>query len=186
MDQIRIGRFLKECRKEKGLTQEMAAERLGVSGRTVSRWETGHNLPDISLLTELSDLYDVTIPEIINGKRNSENNEPGITAKAMAGYADAEKEMMIRNLRQISMFGLIAILVVSVMELSGNRSETVTLYCQSLISVTVIMLFLHTTGLLQKVRHSENHLPTVLKYGIGMMMAFVIACVLGYGIRFFF
>ena len=48
MDQMKIGVFLKELRKEKNLTQEQLAERLHVSGRTVSRWETGKNMPDIS------------------------------------------------------------------------------------------------------------------------------------------
>ena len=67
MNQQRIGRFLRELRKEKQLTQEQLAEVLSVSGRTVSRWETGSNMPDISLLVELSDFYDVSIPEIIDG-----------------------------------------------------------------------------------------------------------------------
>ena len=62
MDQIRIGRFLKELRKEKGLTQEQTAEILNVSGRTVSRWETGNNMPDISVMIEIAELYDVSIP----------------------------------------------------------------------------------------------------------------------------
>ena len=50
MDQIKVGAFLKDLRKEKGITQEQLAEKLGVSGRTISRWETGKNMPDISLL----------------------------------------------------------------------------------------------------------------------------------------
>ena len=50
MDQIKIGIFLKELRKEKKLTQEQLAEKLNVSGRTVSRWETGSNMPDIGML----------------------------------------------------------------------------------------------------------------------------------------
>ena len=57
MDQKEIGRFLKELRKEKGFTQEQIAEKLNVSGRTVSRWETGNNIPDISLLVEIAELY---------------------------------------------------------------------------------------------------------------------------------
>ena len=73
MDQIKIGAFLKELRKEKNLTQEQFAEQLGVSSRTVSRWETGNNMPDISLLTEIAEFYDVSIPELINGERKSEN-----------------------------------------------------------------------------------------------------------------
>ena len=73
MDQKKIGRFLKELRKEKNITQEQLAEKIKVSGRTVSRWETGSNMPDISLLAELADFYDVSIPEIIDGERKSEN-----------------------------------------------------------------------------------------------------------------
>lgn len=73
MDQIKIGAFLKELRKEKELTQEQLAEELSVSGRTISRWETGSNMPDISMLVVLADFYEVSIPEIIAGERKSEN-----------------------------------------------------------------------------------------------------------------
>ena len=62
MDQIKIGIFLKELRKEKKLTQEQLAEKLNVSGRTVSRWETGSNMPDIGMLVEMADFFDVSIP----------------------------------------------------------------------------------------------------------------------------
>ncbi len=55
MDQKKIGSFLKELRKEKDITQEQLAEKIKVSGRTVSRWETGSNMPDISLLAQLAD-----------------------------------------------------------------------------------------------------------------------------------
>lgn len=58
MDQIKIGIFLKELRKEKKLTQEQLAEKLNVSGRTVSRWETGSNMPDIGMLVEMADFFD--------------------------------------------------------------------------------------------------------------------------------
>ena len=68
MDQRKIGAFLKELRKEKGITQEQMAEELGVSGRTISRWETGSNMPDIGMLVEIAEFYDVSIPEIINGE----------------------------------------------------------------------------------------------------------------------
>ena len=73
MDQIKIGTFLKLLRKEKNLTQEQLAEQLGVSNRTVSRWENGNNMPDISLLSEIAEFYDVSIPELIYGERKSEN-----------------------------------------------------------------------------------------------------------------
>ena len=63
MDQVKIGNFLKKLRKEKGITQEQLAEILNVSGRTVSRWETGNNMPDISILVDIANYYDISIPE---------------------------------------------------------------------------------------------------------------------------
>ena len=70
MNQEKIGRFLKQLRMEKQLTQEKLSETLGVSRRTVSRWETGNNLPDLSILVELADFYDVDLKEIFAGERN--------------------------------------------------------------------------------------------------------------------
>ncbi len=69
MEQKQIGTFLKLLRKEKNITQEQLAQTLNVSNRTVSRWETGVNLPDISLIVELSKFYNISINEIIDGKR---------------------------------------------------------------------------------------------------------------------
>ena len=92
MDQVKIGSFLKELRKEKNLTQEALAEQLGVSGRTVSRWETGCNMPDIGILVGIAEFYDISIPEIIAGERKSEkmNQETKDTAVAMAEYSRKE------------------------------------------------------------------------------------------------
>ena len=91
MDQQRIGSFLKKLRKEKNLTQEQLAEQLNISGRTISRWETGTNMPDISLLVELANFYDVSIPEIIDGERKSEtiNEEVKETALKLSDYAES-------------------------------------------------------------------------------------------------
>ena len=72
MDQKKTGEFLKELRTKKQMTQEQVAEKFNVSSRTVSRWETGRNMPDISLLTEIADFYDVDVREIIEGERKSE------------------------------------------------------------------------------------------------------------------
>ena len=113
MDQIKIGIFLKELRKEKGLTQEQLAEVLNVSNRTVSRWETGSNMPDISMLVEIAVFYDVSIPEIVQGERESEimNKETRETAVAMAKYSQNEvktgKEKIVGIL--MSVFGIFVI-----------------------------------------------------------------------------
>ena len=71
MDMKKIGGFLKILRKEKGLTQEQLAEKLGVAGRTVSRWETASNMPDLSLLIQLAEFYDIEVGEILDGERKN-------------------------------------------------------------------------------------------------------------------
>ena len=78
MNQQKIGIFLKELRREKGLTQEQLAERLNLSNRTVSRWETGNSIPDLSILIELADFYDVDMREIVEGERKSEIKEENL------------------------------------------------------------------------------------------------------------
>ena len=103
MNQKKIGSFLKELRKEKGITQEEFAENLNVSGRTVSRWETGVNMPDISLLVDIAEFFNVSIPEIINGERKSEIMEKEVkeVAEAMSNYAAAEKSVILKRVKLI-------------------------------------------------------------------------------------
>ena len=109
MDQVKIGSFLKELRKEKALTQEQLAEQFGVSGRTVSRWENGNNLPDISILIDLAEFYDLDIREIIDGERKSENMNKEIkdTLVKVAEYTTDEKVKLLKELLSDSVVGLI-------------------------------------------------------------------------------
>lgn len=69
MDLIRIGSFLAELRHEKGLTQQALGERLGVTNKTISRWETGCYLPDVEMLSLLSREFGVSINELVAGER---------------------------------------------------------------------------------------------------------------------
>ncbi len=100
MDQQKIGKFLKQLRKEKGLTQEQFAELFYISSRTVSRWETGSNMPDVDMLIELADFYRIDVREIIDGERKSENmdNEMKDTLKKVAEYAAIEREKRHKRL----------------------------------------------------------------------------------------
>ena len=68
MDQKKIGMLLKRLRKEKKLTQRQLAERFQVSDRTVSRWETGSNLPDLAILVELADFYEIDVRNLLDGE----------------------------------------------------------------------------------------------------------------------
>lgn len=72
MDVQKIGIFLAELRKEKGWTQEQLGQQIGVTNKTVSRWEKGNYMPPVEMLLELSKLYHVSINEIVSGQRLTE------------------------------------------------------------------------------------------------------------------
>jgi transcriptional regulator with XRE-family HTH domain/DNA-directed RNA polymerase subunit RPC12/RpoP len=75
MDQIKIGRFIAECRKNKNLTQMQLAERLNITDRAVSKWERGKSLPDSAVMLELCKILDITVTELLNGEKiTMENN----------------------------------------------------------------------------------------------------------------
>ena len=74
MNQEKIGKFIAECRKKKNLTQERLAEQLGISDRAVSKWERGLNLPDASLMLELSKIFDISVNELLNGEIIEKNS----------------------------------------------------------------------------------------------------------------
>ena len=113
MDQQRIGSFLKELRGEKGITQEQLAETLGVSNRSVSRWENGVTMPDFDLLIQMAKFYDVEIGEILDGERKHENmdKQSEETLLKIADYNNAEKEAFPKRTRYLCMGGIGCMLV---------------------------------------------------------------------------
>lgn len=113
MDQIKTGNFLKTLRKEKGLTQEQLAEKFNTTNRTVSRWETGINMPDLGVLVEMADFYNVDIKEIIDGERKSEkmDSEMKETLTSVAEFVDNEKEKSAMGIQKIGIVGSICLLI---------------------------------------------------------------------------
>ena len=69
MNQEKIGVFIAKCRKEKKLTQEQLAEKLGVTDKSISRWENGRTMPDISLFEPLCDALNISINELLKGEK---------------------------------------------------------------------------------------------------------------------
>ena len=69
MDQVKIGKFISSLRKEKGYTQEQLAEKLNVSNKSISRWENGNTMPDLSLIPKLCEILGISINELLSGER---------------------------------------------------------------------------------------------------------------------
>ena len=143
MNPKEIGIFLKHLRSEKGITQEQLAEILGVSARTVSRWETGSNLPDLSILVQISEYYNVEIKEILNGERKSENMDKELkeTLLKVADYNELEKQQAVRagNISFRIMFLVCALAVIIQMVMTGNMllvvGETVIMVAGGLVYI---------------------------------------------------
>ncbi len=183
MDQSKIGSFLKQLRKEKGITQEEFAEKLGVSNRTVSRWETGSNMPDISLLVEIADFYDVDVREIIEGEKKSEmmNEEIRDTAEKMAVYAGAEKSKLLRFAQVFGIIGIIALSGATVFACI-NLEPTVASFIPVLLSflalISMMVMTLYVTGVLGKIANNKKATVIMIVF-IGAVFVVVVRYIIG-------
>ncbi len=161
MDQIKTGQFLKTLRNEKGMTQEMLAKHFNVSSRTVSRWETGSNLPDISLLTEIADFYDVDVREIIDGERKSEMMDKEIreVADKMAAYSNNEKNNLLRFVQIAGIAGIaltIVALVLQTLTYEPDLRRSSAIFATFIVFVVMCVITLYVTGLLQKISRKKK------------------------------
>ena len=107
MDQCKIGQLIRQLRREKGLTQEELAERFRVSVRTVSRWETGKNLPDLDLLIALTDFFEVDLRGLLQGERSDRrmDQEMRETVRQVADYSGEEKRRLQKRLHLLLLIG---------------------------------------------------------------------------------
>lgn len=121
MDMVKVGKFLQGLRKEEGLTQEQLAERLGVARRTISRWETGNNMPDLDVLVELADLYSVDLREILSGERKAGGMDKELKEAVLqvADYSGEEKGRLLRRMHWLYTAGLMGFAAFLIITLLG-------------------------------------------------------------------
>jgi transcriptional regulator with XRE-family HTH domain len=156
MDQGKIGKFLATLRKEKNLTQEELAEKLNVARRTVSRWETGFNLPDMDILVEISDFYSVDLREILDGNRRTDKMEQEMkeTVLKVAEYENEGKKRASIVTIVYSTIGILAIIANMVMTLSDMPDTFWTGFLKGSTLATAIVALLvgiaYATGTMAK------------------------------------
>ena len=103
MDQLKMGQFLKELRKEKGMTQEELAEKLYVNSRSISRWENAKTMPDFDVLIELAKLYDISIEELLSGERTEiMDKQTENTLYSIAEYTNEEKIKLLNRIKYVA------------------------------------------------------------------------------------
>ncbi len=99
MNQEKIGKFIATCRKEQKLTQEELAEKLGVTDKSVSRWENGKTMPDISLFESLCKELNISINELLSGEKIENNqNKKQLSAEILTEYSKYLKKRQVRKI----------------------------------------------------------------------------------------
>lgn len=124
MDQVKIGAFIRELRRNKDITQEQLAEQLNVSRRTVSRWETGSNMPDLDILIELAEYFGITVAELLEGEISQQgSSDPNETVLKAARISNEDKRKLTHRLHMLFIGG-VAAAVVHLMLVFSDKGDT--------------------------------------------------------------
>ena len=144
MNQIDTGKFISSCRKEKGLTQAQLAEKLNITDRAVSKWETGKCMPDSSIMLELCNILDITVNELLSGERRETNTYEEKVVENLIELKRKDENNMKKNtiisiVYTITM--VIGILVCCICDIAISGTLTWSLISLSSILVTWIASF---------------------------------------------
>lgn len=173
MDLVKTGKFLQELRKEKGLTQEQLAEKMCVARRTVSRWETGSNMPDMDILMELSDLYAVDLRDILSGERKSGRMDEELkeTVLKVADYGNEEKARLLKRMHRLFMAGAAGMAVYLAITFLGLEStypyEGIGSFCLGTATGMIVIGTVFTGQKAAKIREVKLRLLGKLKEAKG-------------------
>ncbi|MCR4960447.1 MAG: helix-turn-helix domain-containing protein [Lachnospiraceae bacterium] len=173
MEQEHIGRFIADLRKEKNLTQKELADRLGVSDKTVSKWETCNGMPDVAMLKPLCDALGISLNELLSGERLSDENFADRAEDNMLKLAQAAQEKENGS----GIFGIICLIlgivllpsaIIGMIAISSPDRYAGLAYFGDLASLLYIFLF--TLGLLLiagKLKETGKAVVIAAKRGYG-------------------
>lgn len=165
---MRIADQIKSARIQKEYTQEQSAENLMVSRQTISNWENGINMPDISILVNLAEFYNVSIPEIIDGERKSEkmNEEVKETVLKLSDYAETINQKIKIKLFWLTIAALLGMIAFLVIETLGlNTPDSLYEYIASaglgLDFGMLIVIAMYLSGVLGKIKARRMKLKNI-------------------------
>lgn len=168
MNQERIGKFIAECRKNKKITQSQLAEQLGVTDRSVSNWENGKNMPDLSLFKPLCEILDITINELLSGEKvNKDNYQEKLEENIINTIDYSNKKIEQKN----KLIGLILLLVGFLISLLGLMAFNPDSHACSFSIVIGIMFSTIGFYKLIKIKSYIKNLICLVLFFIGYMVA---------------
>ncbi len=169
MNQQKVGSFLKELRVEKSITQAELAERLGVSNRSVSRWENGTTMPDFDLLMEMAQYYNVEVGEILSGSRQTSDNaeKPEELMLHIAQYNNEEKNFFSRRMCAVFLIAIVGMFVYMGIDLLGlsriQPYETIVSTILGFVWGALITGFLYSSRYIVKLKKARARFLKSLK-----------------------
>lgn len=130
MDQVKIGKFIAELRKSRNMTQEQLGQKIGVSFKTISKWENGRGLPELSLLKPLSEELNISINELLSGERVGKENYLNRLEENMLSTFEYSKEQKEKreNILSIGVLVLGIIIIVSAIIIFPSESSWGVIY----------------------------------------------------------
>ena len=161
MDLDKIGKFIALNRKNKGLTQEQLAEKLGVTNKTISRWETGKYMPDLSLLKPLSEELGITLNELLSGEKIKEEKIVENTERNILNTIDYSSKKVENEHKKISIILMIlgAIISISALTIFNKESSWCSIY-------SIIGIIIFVIGLVRNLKKFKK----IQKIGIGIVL----------------
>ncbi len=178
MDQVKIGKFLSDERKAKGYTQKQLSELLGISDKTISKWECGNGFPEASLLLPLCNELEITVNELLTGERISQQNYKKKAEENMVNMI-REKEENKQKLLLTTMIGVIStITFVTLLLVVCFYTDVIILPIKIVLMVIAISVFgvgLYVAmwgdrkiGYFKCRNCNELFTPTFMQYNMGM------------------
>ena len=178
MDQVKIGKFLSDERKAKGYTQKQLSELLGISDKTISKWECGNGFPEASLLLPLCNELEITVNELLTGERISQQNYKKKAEENMVNMI-REKEENKQKLLLTTMIGVIStITFLTLLLVVCFYTDVITLPIKMVLMVIAISVFgvgLYVAmwgdrkiGYFKCRNCNELFTPTFMQYNMGM------------------
>lgn len=120
MDQIKIGKFIASCRKEQGMTQAVLAEKLGISDRAVSKWETGKSMPDSGIMLELCELLKINVNELLSGEHITMEDYNAKSEEVIIGLKSENEKYAKRLLRSEAYIVVVGVVASLAMIIAGT------------------------------------------------------------------
>lgn len=153
MDQIKIGKFIAKCRKENSLTQMQLAEKLGITDRAISKWETGKSLPDSSIMLELCEMLGITVNDLLSGEVVTMSN---YNEKLEKNLISMVKEKEKADKRLLSMEIFIVVLVSAILLSLVFTAAFVTMADWLRVCLIVIGFVVFTIGVVYAVKIEQT------------------------------